>query len=398
MIKKLRRKFICITMVLLTLLLVLVLVFIYHSTKRGMEDNAWDRLHHAADQISLTTKPGDELLWDFRSCFMVRQLSNGELMLIGNSTLSSEEPQALRLLLHKAMATGLDQGVLADENLRFLRCDIWRGKCYAFTDMSAERDVLSRMHFTILMILLVGILSFFGISVCLARWAVRPVEQAWEQQRQFVADASHELKTPLTVILTNAELLQAEEYDAQNKARFADSILTMSRQMRGLVEELLDQARVDSTVTKHQKLDYSKLVENAVLPFEPVYFEAGRELRCDIEPGIIVLGKAEHLRRVVEILLDNGCKYSSLGGVVELRLRRNGRGSLLSVSSPGVSLTPQQCQNIFKRFYRMDQARAMNRSYGLGLSIAQGIVEQHRGKIWAQSQDGRNTFFVSLPQ
>ena len=179
------------------------------------------------------------------------------------------------------------------------------------------------------------------------------------------------MKTPLTVILTNAELLQAEEYDAQNKARFADSILTMSRQMRGLVEELLDQARVDSTVTKHQKLDYSKLVEDAVLPFEPVYFEAGRELRCNIEPGIIVLGKAEHLRRVVEILLDNGCKYSSLGGVVELRLRRNGRGSLLSVSSPGVSLTPQQCQDIFKRFYRMDQARAMNRSYGLGLSIAQ---------------------------
>ena len=287
---------------------------------------------------------------------------------------------------------------MKEENLRFLRFDVWRGTAYAFLDTTPEQAVLTRLHFTSLMILLAGMVSFFAVGVLLARWAVRPVERAWEQQRQFVADASHELKTPLTVILTNADLLQGEEYDAESKSRFADSILTMSRQMRGLVEELLDQARVDNARAEHCKLDYSKVTEDAVLPFEPVYFESGRELVCDIEPGVTAMGKAEHLRRVVEILLDNGCKYSTPGGVVELRLRRQGRGSLLAVRSPGVSMTAQQCRDIFKRFYRMDQARAMNRSYGLGLSIAQSIVEQHRGKIWAQSQDGYNTFFVSLPQ
>jgi signal transduction histidine kinase len=263
--------------------------------------------------------------------------------------------------------------------------------------MRSEQLVLKRMHWTSLMILLAGMLIFFGFSVLLTRWTVRPVEQAWEQQRQFVADASHELKTPLTVILTNAELLHGE-YDAQSKEQFADSILTMSRQMRGLVEELLDQARVDNTQIQHRKLDYSKLVEDAVLPFEPVYFEAGRRLQCHVEPGIGAMGNAEHLRRVVEVLLDNGWKYSSPGGVVELNLSRQGRGSLLSVRSPGITMTEQQCHDIFKRFYRMDQARTMNRSYGLGLSIAQGIVQQHRGKIWVQSQGGYNTFFVSLPQ
>lgn len=398
MIKKLRGKFIAITTVLLTLILVVILVFIYYSTKNGLQENAWDRLREAADQLTIYSRNGDELKGDARTCFIVRLLPSGELMAMGGTAYDLEDPDEMMSLLEKAAATGLDQGVLKDENLRFVSCDtIRRGKAYAFTDMRSEQLVLKRMHWTSLMILLAGMLIFFGFSVLLTRWTVRPVEQAWEQQRQFVADASHELKTPLTVILTNAELLHGE-YDAQSKEQFADSILMMSRQMRGLVEELLDQARVDNTQIQHRKLDYSKLVEDAVLPFEPVYFEAGRRLQCCVEPGIGAMGNAEHLRRVVEVLLDNGWKYSSPGGVVELNLSRQGRGSLLSVRSPGITMTEQQCHDIFKRFYRMDQARTMNRSYGLGLSIAQGIVQQHRGKIWVQSQGGYNTFFVSLPQ
>ena len=398
MIKKLRRKFIAITTVLLTLILAMVLVFIYHSTKMGLADNAWNRLHEAANQLTLYPKPGTELTGEARTCFLVRLLPNGELMAIGSNYYDLNDPDELKQLLDKAIATDRDKGVLAEENLRFLRCDTHRGPAYAFTGMKSEREVLTRMRITSFAVLVAGVLTFWGISILLARWAVRPVEQAWEQQRQFVADASHELKTPLTVILTNAELLHGDEYDAVSKAQFASSILTMSRQMRGLVEELLDQARVDNTLLSLQKLDYSKLVEDAVLPFEPVYFEAGRELVCEIEPGITATGKPEHLRRVTEILLDNGCKYSTPGSVVELKLCRQGRGNLLSVRSPGVTMTEQQCRDIFKRFYRMDQARTMNRSYGLGLSIAKTIVDQHRGKIWAQSRDGYNTFYVSLPQ
>lgn len=319
---------------------------------------------------------------------------------MGTDYYDLDDRDALLALLEETADVDAKSGLLYEHQLRFLRLEGGPGVCYAFVDISGELDTLARLNITCAIILVAGLVGFFGISVLLARWAVRPVEQAWEQQRQFVADASHELKTPLTVILTNAELLRSEEYDEQSKSRFADSILTMSRQMRGLVEELLDQARVDSGVAQAEKtrLDYSKLVSDAVLPFEPVYFEAGRELQSFVEPGIAVTGSVTHLRRVVEILLDNGCKYSSPGGVVELRLIRQGRGScLLSVSSPGAAMTEQQCKDIFKRFYRADQARSMNRSYGLGLSIAQAIVQQHRGKIWAQSKDGDNTFFVSLP-
>lgn len=399
MIKRLRLKLIAITMVLLTVMLTVILSFIYHFTRTGLVDRSLNDLQAASVELGLN-HPGKPERFTQSPCFVLALLPNGTFTGAGSDYYDMDDHEELQEIFEEAQEMGSDMGLLEDRALRFLRLEGGPGTRYAFIDISDEIQTLSRLNVTCAIIFVAGLVGFFCISVLLTRWAVRPVEQAWNQQRQFVADASHELKTPLTVILTNAELLRSEEYDAESKDRFADSILTMSRQMRGLVEELLDQARVDNGMARaeHAKMDYSKLVSDAVLPFEPVYFEEGCELRSTVEPGIVLTGSTAQLRRVVEILLDNGCKYSTPGGIVELRLERQGRGScLLSVRSPGVSMTEQQCRDIFKRFYRADQARSMNRSYGLGLSIAQGIVEQHRGKIWAQSRDGMNTFFVSLP-
>ena len=399
MIKRLRLKLIAITMVLLTVMLTVILSFIYHFTRTGLVDRSLNDLQAASVELGLN-HPGKPERFTQSPCFVLALLPNGTFTGAGSDYYDMDDHEELQEIFEEAQEMGADMGLLEDRALRFLRLEGGPGTRYAFIDISYEIQTLSRLNVTCAIIFVAGLVGFFCISVLLTRWAVRLVEQAWNQQRQFVADASHELKTPLTVILTNAELLRSEEYDAESKDRFADSILTMSRQMRGLVEELLDQARVDNGMARaeHAKMDYSKLVSDAVLPFEPVYFEEGRELRSTVEPGIVLTGSTAQLRRVVEILLDNGCKYSTPGGIVELRLERQGRGScLLSVRSPGVSMTEQQCRDIFKRFYRADQARSMNRSYGLGLSIAQGIVEQHRGKIWAQSRDGMNTFFVSLP-
>lgn len=389
-----------ITAVLLTVVLVAILCCIYHFTRIGLEERSMSALQAAGAELGPRDRPGKPDRLTNSPCFLLEISPDGRLKAVGTDYYDLDDREELLALLEEVEEMDVQSGLLEDQQLRFLRLDNGPGVCYAFMDISGELDTLSQLNVTCAVILAAGVIGFFCISVLLARWAVRPVEQAWEQQRQFVADASHELKTPLTVILTNAELLRSNEYDEQNKSQFADSILTMSRQMRGLVEELLDQARVDNGMSNVEKirLDYSKLVSDAVLPFEPVYFEAGKELRSFVQPGIAVTGSAAHLRRVVEVLLDNGCKYSFPGSVVELRLERQGRGNcLLTVSSPGEAMTEQQCQDIFKRFYRANQARTMNRSYGLGLSIAQGIVQQHRGKIWAQSRDGINTFYVNLP-
>lgn len=398
MIRRLRRKLVGITTVLLMVMLIIILAFVHTATCAGLERSSMEALEAAASAALLRPdRPGSGDL-DGR-CFVLEQRPDGTFAAMGSSYFDLEDREMLLSLLERAQATGLRSGVLEDLQLRFFCAESSPGQKYAFMDISAENRTITQLWTTCILIFLLGSAGFWIISLLLARWAVRPVEQAWLQQRQFVADASHELKTPLTVIMTNAELLTDPEQPPENKSRFAQSILTMSQQMRGLVEALLEQARLDNGTAKTQwsRVDLSKLISDAVLPFEPMYFEAGRRLVTQVDPGLQVTGDEAHLRQVVEILLDNGCKYSTPGGTVLLCLRRYERSCLLSVTSPGEELTAQQRRDIFKRFYRLDAARKMDHSYGLGLSIAQSIVAQHKGKIWAQSENGHNTFFVTLP-
>ena len=194
-------------------------------------------------------------------------------------------------------------------------------------------------------------------------------------------------------------MLRDPSYSEPERQRFAESILTMSHQMRGLVESLLELARVDNGAVKKvfEALDWSSLVQDAVLPFEALFFEKGLTLQTDIEPGITVRGSAQHLRQCAEILLDNAVKYSA-SGTVCVALKKTGHDKCaLSVATPGEPLSPEECKNVFKRFYRVDRARAMDHSYGLGLSIAESIVSEHGGKIRCEGKADGNVFTVTLP-
>ncbi len=275
------------------------------------------------------------------------------------------------------------------------------GQIIIFMDISSEIATMQNLYRTCIIIGLGSFVSFLVISIFFARWAVRPVEEAWAQQRQFVSDASHELKTPLTVILTDAEMLKSPRFDEAHKAQFVENILTMSNQMRGLVESLLQLARVDNGAIRKmplQHIDLSDLVSDELLTFDALFFEKGLTLAEDVADGITVHGSAQHLKQVVEILLDNAQKYAAPHGTVRVTLQKNGaHHCLLSVADPGDAISPEDLKKIFQRFYRIDEARAMNHSYGLGLSIAENIVKNHKGRIWAESAEGINTFRVELP-
>ncbi len=265
--------------------------------------------------------------------------------------------------------------------------------------MSSERSVIANLVKNSLLIGSLSFAAFLVVSLLLARWAVRPVELAWERQRQFVADASHELKTPLTVILSNAQLLGEAEGDPALRSRLRENILSMSARMRSLVESLLDLARVDSGLAGQtlSRVDLSRVVSEAILPFEPLFYERGLVLSSSVEPGIAVKGSAERLSQAVGVLLDNAQKYASPGGSVSVTLsRQGGRHCLIAVENSGEPLSPAERRDIFKRFYRADAARSSGGSYGLGLSIARGIVEAHRGRIWAEALPGGNRFCIRL--
>ena len=401
MLKQLRIKFVCINMVFLMGMLCAILGIIFQFTRAGLEEESLQMMQAAAAR-SFGPRMPDGIPEQVRlPYFVVRLEPGGRLRAEGDGYYDLSDEEFLRTLVQAASDAGTSHGVLEEYHLRFLSAATPRQmRCVVFADISSEQAALGHLIRTCVLAGALGFLAFLLVSLLLARWAVRPVEQAWERQKQFVADASHELKTPLTVITTNAELLQNPDYSSQDRQRFAQNILTMSHQMRGLVGGLLELARVDSGTARlvFEPVDLSGLVAEALLPFEALFFEKGLVLNERIEPGVWVSGSPSHLRQVADILLDNAQKYASVPGEVTAAVKKRGRGRcLLSVSSSGEAIAPEDLKHIFQRFYRLDKARSMDHSYGLGLPIAQGIVTAHRGKIWAESAGGQNTFYVELP-
>lgn len=398
MLKKLRLKFICINMVIVTLMLLIIFGMVFHFTKTSLEAQSIATLQSVMDsRYSHLRQPGEKNGQVQLPYFYVSVSPLGEIIAATGGYFDLSDQEHLGQIIGQALTAEKNLGVLPQYGLRYLKQATPFGLTMAFVDMSSETNTLRNLVKNSVFIGLAGFSAFLGLSLLLSRWATAPVEKAWKQQKQFVADASHELKTPLTVIMTNAELLTEPSCLPVQQGGCASNILAMSHQMRGLVESLLELARVDNGTAKMKfaRLNLSELLTDAALPFEPVYFEKGLTLETEIEENLFVHGSASHLRQVAEILLDNGAKYSSPQGTVTLRAQGQGKHCIFSVSSPGDPISHEDLKNIFKRFYRIDKARTGG-SYGLGLAIAQSIVIEHGGKIWAESSNGINTFFVQL--
>lgn len=400
MLKKLRIKFVCINMAIVTVMLSVIFGTIFTFTKNDLENESLQMMRSLAMSPSKPDLPGETPPKEIRlPYFTLRIEQGGKVVASGGGYFDLSDEEFLQEVLKASLNHGKKDGVLDEYGLRFCRVVTPQEQYIVYTDISSERATLRGLIQTCSVIGILSLLVFFAISFFLARWAIKPVEKAWQQQKQFVADASHELKTPLTVILTNAEMLQSPDCDEAARTQLSDNVLVMSHQMRGLVESLLELARVDNGTAKmnFSLLDFTSLVSDAVLPFEPLFFEKGLELQCDTEQNLRVKGSESHLRQVTDILLDNAMKYAYPQGMVFVTAKRRGSHVLLSVANPGDPISPEDLKNIFKRFYRVDKVRSMNHSYGLGLSIAESIVLEHRGKIWAESAGGFNTFHVQLP-
>jgi signal transduction histidine kinase len=301
---------------------------------------------------------------------------------------------------------------------------------------------------------------FFFISLLLSQIALRPAAEAWERQKRFVADASHELKTPLAVILANNSLLLAHpEKTIAEQAQWIDSTQAEAQRMDGLVRDLLLLAQSDEeeqgTSTKDAPLplvDLSALTKRSLLQFEAVFFERGVSLMADVADNLSVEGNAEQLERLIQILLDNASKYAKAPEGVALQSQGQGPGSaqgsaqdaaqgsaqgssaqgssvqgssaqdlaqptirvvlrpgspdgqrvILTVANSGEVIDPALLPHLFERFYRADSAHSDTEGSGLGLSLAKAIVDAHHGSIEVASaptdtpQAPTTTFTVTL--
>ncbi len=227
----------------------------------------------------------------------------------------------------------------------------------------------------------------------LIRRMVQPVEDAFNRQKQFVSDASHELKTPLAVISANAEVLEQEIGENE----YLGYIRSEVRRTDTLVKNLLTLARMDKggAETVMGSFDLSHALLDVILPFESTVFEAGKTMETDVPEGVDCTGNEEQVKQLAVILLSNALKYSDDGGRIEVSLKARGKQREIRVFNTGRAILPADQEHIFDRFWRADPAHGRETGgHGLGLAIARTIVEAHRGKISVDSREGYGTAFI----
>lgn len=275
------------------------------------------------------------------------------------------------------------------------------GYSVVYLDVTAQLKITTNLIYTFLAVALVMLAVIYLTSRYFANRSIEPVRKAFEKQRQFIADASHELKTPLAVINTNAEVLLANSEDSiQSQTKWLHHIKSETERMKALANDLLYLARMDDARGQliFVPFDLSEAVESVILTMEAVIYEKELAFTYEIEPRLSMTGSSEQVKQVVMILLDNAVKYANPRGAIHLELKKQHHRPLLKVTNTGEGIAPEHINHIFDRFYRADASRSRKHGgYGLGLAIAKSIVEGHKGKIFVKSvPNGQTSFYVQL--
>ena len=364
MIRKLRLKIVGISLVTVAVVLLSALVVLALSTRSQMVHSSEEHLAAAlegnADKNQLPGSSG-------QPCFVAEVFTGGTIRLSGSSYYNLENQDLVLDIVRSALEEKNDSGVLKDYSLRYMRRVGVVSVRIAFTDCSMERATMRSLLLRGGLVTLTALLVLTGLSYWLA------------------------------VILSSTELAGGER-DPEKTKQYVEGIRVESLRMKALVEDMLTLARTESGAKQTlDAVNLSDTVLESALAFEPVAFESGRELSYDIQPELTVRGSAVQLRRLADILLDNAMKYAAAGTPVGLLLRREGRGALLQVENRGETIPAEKLPHLFDRFYRVDESRTGGKGFGLGLAIAQSIVQAHGGSIGCTSAEGITRFTVTLP-
>ena len=293
--------------------------------------------------------------------------------------------------------------ILKDKNIktRYIGCLYLSDYSYSylkgdtlviFDNSKIKKSLQLSLEMSILIFSILELLIIIG-SKYLTAWLIKPVKESFDKQKQFIADASHELKTPLSVIVASSEAIDIDE----KNSKWLKNIEYETNRMNLLISKLLSLAK--SEQRKKVRLvnnNLSKIVELSLLTFEGRVYEKNIKFNYDIEDSIFMLMDEDSIKELVEILLDNAIKHSKKKGTINLSLKKDGQIILL-VENEGEAIPKGEEEKIFERFYRVDKARSRtDNRYGLGLAIAKNIVLLHKGKIKASSMDGITTFKVTF--
>lgn len=309
-----------------------------------------------------------------------------------NATIDEE---ILNQSVNAAISNDKQVGEIGEYNLTYVKNKQSDKTIIVFADNSSVYLSLRNTILVCMGLFLTSMAVIFLISLALTGIAVNPVKDAWNKQKQFVADASHELKTPLTVILANNNIVMShKESMVKDEIKWLQSTEEEAQHMKNLIDQMLFLAKSDSESSKTElaKVNVSEIIEAASLNFEPIAFEKGILLDCEIEPDIIANSNATILNQLSHILIDNSVKYSASNEIVKIKLLKNNDKMIFSVNNKGNIISKNELTHIFDRFYRAEKSRT-TKGYGLGLSIAQNITASIGGKINVESSEENGTTF-----
>lgn len=415
MFKQLRNKFLLLNIMIITILQIAAFSGIYIFTCNRINHNLDNRLSRALEDFirsdsedtyknppvipksDFVPEPVKQVNW----IISLRTASNGDV--IEKNTAFDIEESVFEKIALAAKKSKDDKGEVKTVD------GVWAFKSKSGEDgelnicaveISREKSMLSNLIITFIYVGVLALFIIFLISLYFANRAIKPVSEAWEKQNRFIADASHELKTPLTVINTNADvLLSHSDSTIGEEKKWIYYIKDEAQRMTRLTNDLLLLAWLDNGNNEMQKTEFSlsETVETVILTMEAVLYENNLKFTSDIAEGIKICGNPDSIKQLVMILMDNAVKYTPKGGTIGIVLKKKEGKSVLTVSNTGQPLPHEERKRIFDRFYRADESRTRSSGgYGLGLAIAYSICRSHGGHISAESADGKNIFTVVL--
>ncbi len=395
--KKLNKKvYFTITVILTISLLSFITIFSvnnYISKYKQMESNLSmeDKMGNPPDKPNNEEKDMDENI-KFMDVTMytiiVENNTVKEIMNHSNNNLSDEEIRTLAESILNGNVKNKYIGNLFIEKYSYK----YDGRSLTIIDNSSISKELTNNLLTTLLIFTILEILILYLAKVITVWITKPVKESFDRQKEFIADASHELKTPLSVIMASVEAYQ----DNPKEKKWLTNIKLESERMNDLIIELLELAKSEGkSNVLYSEGNLSKTVELSLLTFEGIAFEKGIKIDYDIESNIKLTMNENNIKELIEILLDNAIKHSKEKGTIKVTLKEVGKSILLDVTNEGEGILPEEEEKIFERFYRSDKSRDRKESrYGLGLAIAKNIVTNHNGVISAKSKDGYTTFKI----
>ncbi len=395
MIKRMRIKFIAITMAALLILLAAILIamnlYMNSNWNKQIDEHLGGLLMMEEPMLEIAPEPNmpRPKKTNLIQGFSARLDEDGIIVeiVLGNSSVTQEEAKNY---ISSALLYNGQTGEFDD--MRFAIRETNEGSVIAFADTAMQDVMMNNLRNLSYIIGGISVAILLFIVIVLSRIATKPVETAFEKQKQFIADSSHELKTPLSIISANADVLEMEI----GKNKWIDQLKQQSRRMNSLIQELLVLAKTESGNAKMVFSDFnlSHAVLNTALAFEVVAFEQRKNIKCDIAKDIKYKGDEASIKKMVGALIDNAVKYSVENSDISVKLFTKSSKKILEVYNKGQGVSADQKDRLFEKFYRTDDSRARETGgYGIGLSIVKNIVDMHGGRIETHSKQGDSILF-----